>query len=126
MSPTIQAASAAAWNDETHVIENRRLYSEKFAAVTPLLQRVLKTQVPDAGFYLWVQTPTDDTTFARELNAEYNVAVLPGSFLAREQEGINPGRNYIRIALVAETAECVEAAQRIVQFAQSRFPNPHP
>jgi N-succinyldiaminopimelate aminotransferase len=118
MSPAVQAASAAAWNDEAHVQENRRLYREKFDRITPLLAPWLQVERPDAGFYLWARTPLPDTEFARRLQAEYNVTVLPGSFLAREAGGINPGENYVRIALVAEPGECLEAAERIVAFCQ--------
>lgn len=119
MSATIQAASVAAWNDEAHVAENRRLYREKFAAVTPILSPWLDTRLPDAGFYLWARTPLPDTDFARRLQAEYNVTVLPGSFLAREADGVNPGAGFVRIALVADTAECVEAAGRIAAFCRA-------
>ena len=124
MSPIVQAASIAAWNDEQHVIENRALYREKFAQVTPLLAKVMDVALPDAGFYLWAAIPEvfqgSDTAFSRELLALYNVVVLPGSYLARDARGFNPGAGRIRMALVAETAECVEAAQRIVQFIQSK------
>lgn len=119
MSPAVQAASVAAWNDEAHVEDNRRLYREKFASVTPILAPHLGVEVPDAGFYLWARTPVPDTEFARRLVAEYNVAVLPGSFLARESGGINPGAGFIRIALVAETAECIEGAERIAALCRS-------
>jgi len=123
MSPIVQAASIAAWNDEKHVVENRALYREKFARVTPLLASVMDVALPDAGFYLWAQIPArfanNDPAFSRELLALYNVVVLPGSYLAREARGHNPGTGRIRMALVAETAECVEAAERIVQFIQS-------
>ncbi len=124
MSPPVQTASIAAWDDETHVEDNRRLYREKFAAVTPLLAPVMDLRLPDAGFYLWAGVPAAwngaDTGFARELLAQYNVTVLPGSYLARASDGGNPGQGRVRMALVAETAECVEAAERIVQFIQSR------
>jgi N-succinyldiaminopimelate aminotransferase len=120
MSTVVQAASVAAWNDEQHVIENRNLYREKFAQVTPLLAKVLDVALPDAGFYLWAGVKGSDTDFARELLALYNVTVLPGSYLAREARGFNPGAGRIRMALVAETAECVEAAKRIVQFIKSK------
>ncbi len=119
MSPAVQAASVAAWGDEQHVIENRALYRSKFAQVTPLLQEVLEVALPDAGFYLWAKVRGNDTEFARELFALYNVTVLPGTFQARDGQGVNPGAQRIRMALVAETAECVEAAERIVQFVKS-------
>ncbi len=123
MSPVVQSASIAAWNDEQHVVENRAMYREKFAKVTPLLSTVMDVALPDAGFYLWAQIPEhfkgSDTAFSRELLALYNVVVLPGSYLAREAQGNNPGAGRIRMALVAQTAECVEAADRIVQFIQS-------
>jgi N-succinyldiaminopimelate aminotransferase len=122
MSPVVQAASTAAWRDEAHVVANRALYKTKFAQVTPVLAEVLDVALPDAGFYLWARVPGDDTTFARELFALYNVTVLPGSFLAREAQGHNPGAGRIRMALVADTAECLEAAQRIVQFVRARQP----
>ena len=120
MSPVVQAASIAAWSDEAHVVDNRALYRAKFAEVTPLLARVLDVRLPDAGFYLWAHVGESDTAFARDLLAQYNVTVLPGSYLARESSGLNPGASRIRMALVAGTAECVEAAQRIVQFVKSR------
>ncbi len=120
MSPVVQTASAVAWADEAHVVENRKLYRDKFARVTPLLAEVLEVALPDAGFYLWAKVPGSDTEFARELLALYNVTVLPGSFLAREVQGVNPGAGRIRMALVAETAECEEAARRIVQFMRKR------
>ena len=121
MSGMVQAASIEAWNDESHVDSNREQYRAKFAQVTPVLQQVLDVQLPDAAFYLWAAVPGgDDQAFARDLLAQYNVTVLPGSFLARESAGFNPGRGRIRMALVAETAECLEAAHRIVQFVQHR------
>lgn len=123
MSGTVAAASIAAWGDEQHVIENRAQYRAKFAAVTPMLEPVLDVKLPDAAFYLWAGVPQhvlggDDQAFARALYAQYNVTVLPGSFLAREALGFNPGHGRVRMALVAQTAECVEAASRIVQFIQ--------
>jgi N-succinyldiaminopimelate aminotransferase len=116
MSPAVQAASIAAWRDETHVEENRRLYRAKFDAVLPRLES-LGARRPEAGFYLWLPTPFDDTVFARQLYHDYNVTVLPGSYLAREAHGLNPGRNFVRIALVAPLDACVEAAERIRRFA---------
>jgi N-succinyldiaminopimelate aminotransferase len=120
MSPVVQAASRAAWDDEQHVIDNRAQYRAKFAQVTPILAQVMDVALPDAGFYLWAKVEGNDTDFARDLLALYNVTVLPGSYLAREARGNNPGANRIRMALVADTDECVEAAQRISQFVQSR------
>jgi len=120
MSPVIQRASIAAWDDEKHVAENRQLYRAKFAQVTPMLSAVLDVQLPDAGFYLWAGVKGSDTDFARELFAQYNVTVLPGSYIARESGGANPGAGRVRMALVADTAECVEAAQRIIEFVKSR------
>jgi N-succinyldiaminopimelate aminotransferase len=108
----------AAWGDESHVEENRRLYREKFEAVAPLIARHLEAEMPQAGFYLWARTPGDDAEFARRLHAEYNVTVLPGSFLAREHEGVNPGAGFVRIALVAGIDECLEAAHRIAAFCE--------
>jgi N-succinyldiaminopimelate aminotransferase len=138
MGGAVAAASIAAWSDEAHVVDNRALYRAKFAAVTPLLQPVLDVRLPDAGFYLWAGIPPawngDDQAFARALHAQYNVTVLPGSFLARDNgeprppvshaerssnPSSNPGRGRIRMALVAGTDECVEAARRIVQFVQN-------
>jgi N-succinyldiaminopimelate aminotransferase len=119
MSGMVQAASIAAWDDEAHVVANREQYRQKFAAVTPLLEAVMDVRLPDAGFYLWAAVPGgDDVGFARNLLAQYNVTVLPGSYLARDAQGFNPGAGRIRMALVAETAECLEAAQRIVAFIQ--------
>ena len=120
MSPVVQAASVAAWNDEQHVLENRALYRAKFAQVTPLLAEVMDVVLPDAGFYLWAKIKGNDHDFARDLFALYNVTVLPGSYLARDGQGVNPGDGRIRMALVADTAECVEAAQRIVEFVKAR------
>jgi len=120
MSTVVQAASIAAWNDEQHVIDNRNQYRAKFAQVTPVLSAVLDVALPDAAFYLWAGVApagyTSDTDFARDLLAQYNVTVLPGSYLAREAQGVNPGAGRIRMALVAETSECLEAAQRIAEF----------
>lgn len=120
MSKVVQAASIAAWNDETHVVANRAEYRAKFAAVTPLLASVLDVALPDAAFYLWAGVPGgDDVGFSLGLLAQYNVAVLPGSLLARQAHGVNPGAGRIRMALVAEQAECLEAAQRIVEFTRA-------
>ncbi|PPC94363.1 MAG: succinyldiaminopimelate transaminase [Methylotenera sp.] len=113
MNPAVQAASLTAWNDEAHVIENRRLYAEKFKTVTPMLNEVLDVKMPDAAFYLWAKTTMPDTEFALNLYRDFNVTVLPGSYLAREAHGVNPGKNFVRLALVASLNECVEAAKRI-------------
>lgn len=119
MSPPVQVASAAAWRDEAHVAENRRLYREKFAAALPLVGAPLEATMPDGGFYLWMGTPIPDADFARELYRQYNVSVLPGSYLARESGGTNPGRNHIRVALVAQFDDCIEGVRRIAEFARS-------
>ena len=122
MPPPVQAASATAWRDEAHVRDNRRLYAEKFARLTPIITRHLQTAKPEAGFYFWASvapTGLSDTEFARRLRAQYNVTVLPGSFFARDAAGINPGRDFIRIALVAGSEECLEAAHRLADFCQS-------
>jgi len=115
----MSAASIAAWTDEAHVRDNRQLYREKFDAVVPILQPVLDVTRPQASFYLWARTKGSDTAFARDLFGQKAVTVLPGSFLAREAHGINPGEGRIRIALVAPIAQCVEAAHRIADFARS-------
>ena len=117
MSESVQRASIAAWNDETHVRENRRLYAAKFDAALALVKPPLAAYRPDGGFYLWMRTPADDAGFARGLLRDYNVRVLPGSFLAREAHGENPGKDHVRIALVAPLAECVEALGRISECA---------
>jgi N-succinyldiaminopimelate aminotransferase len=117
MSLAVQQASIAAWSDERHVEENRRLYAEKFRAALPMIQPPLRAGMPQGGFYLWMRTPIDDAEFVRRLYAEYNVLALPGSYLAREAPGGNPGKNHVRIALVASLDDCLEAMRRIVQFA---------
>jgi len=119
MSPLVAAASVAAWSDEAHVEENRRLYREKFDAVVPILAEALDVRRPQASFYLWVPTPGPDAAFARELHARAAVTVLPGSVLAREAHGANPGAGRMRIALVAPLAQCVEAARRIAHVVQT-------
>jgi len=118
MNPVIQAASIAAWNDEAHVAENRRLYADKFARVIEILSPVLPVALPDAGFYLWIRTPIADAAFAQALYRDYNVTVLPGSYLARSAQDINPGENFVRLALVAGSEDTTEAAQRIAQFTE--------
>ena len=119
MPPVHQVASVEAWSDEEHVKQNRKQYVEKFAAVVDILSPVIKVKSPDAGFYLWLNTPIDDETFARDLYQQQNVTVLPGSYLSREDDGINPGQNHVRLALVAPLDECLSAAQRIKQYIQT-------
>ena len=119
MSPAVAAASIAAWNDETHVRANRAQYAEKFARLAPRVAAVYPAAPPDAAFYLWARVADDDAEFARRLYAEEALTVLPGSYLAREAGGVNPGRGYVRIALVAELDECAEAVDRLVHFAHS-------
>ncbi len=111
-----QLASVAAWNDEAHVRANRDLYREKFDAVLKILAPVMDVQRPDGGFYLWARTPGDDTLFTRDLFAAEHVTVVPGSYLSREVDGVNPGAGRVRMALVAPLAECIEAAERIARF----------
>jgi N-succinyldiaminopimelate aminotransferase len=125
MSPVVQRASIVAWGDEEHVIANRAKYRAKFAEVTPVIASVLDVALPDAGFYLWADISQsgrggDDIAFAQGLLAQYNVQVLPGSLLARTSGGVNPGAGRIRLALVAETAECLEAAHRIAAYVNTR------
>jgi N-succinyldiaminopimelate aminotransferase len=114
----VQSASTALWNDEEHVLENRDLYRRKFAQVLPVLKPVIDVEHPQAGFYLWPQTPYDDEKFARELFHQQNVTVLPGSYLSRHADGINPGANRVRVAVVASLEECLEAAYRIKEFIE--------
>lgn len=116
MGGPVQVASATAWGDEAHVVENRRLYRKKFDTALSILKPVCDVDWPDAAFYLWLPTTTPDTEFARRLYIEKNVTVLPGSFLARESAGKNPGENRIRVALVSTVEECAESARRIADF----------
>jgi N-succinyldiaminopimelate aminotransferase len=118
MSVAVQKASIAAWSDEKHVEENRRLYAQKFKAVLPLIGKPLHAEMPDGAFYLWMRTPVDDREFARRLYHEHNVLVLPGSYLARDADGENPGERHVRAALVAPLQDCVEAAERMMSFAR--------
>jgi len=118
LSPVVSAASIAAWQDEAHVIDNRQQYRAKFDAVLPILQPVLDVTRPDASFYLWAGTKGPDADFVRDLLTHTNVTTLPGSFVGRTVNGVNPGQNRIRIALVAPLADCVEAAHRIADFVR--------
>ncbi len=122
VSSLAQAASIRAWSDEEHVQANRDLYRAKFDAVLEILRPVLDVERPQAGFYLWPRTPQDDETFTRGLYAHENVLVLPGSYLSRTAEGINPGHQRVRIALVAPIEQCVTAAQRIRHHVESGCP----
>lgn len=119
MNPAAQAASAAAWSDEAHVIENRRLYAQKFSDAIAVLSGTTEVQMPDASFYLWIKTPISDTEFTKRLYQDYNVTVLPGSFLARDAHGANPGKDFVRIALVTSLEECIEAMERIKRLLQT-------
>jgi N-succinyldiaminopimelate aminotransferase len=120
MSLPVQVASIAAWSDEEHVSANRRLYQQKFQQVLPILQPVLPLERPDGGFYLWPQVGDDDTRFARALYERANLMVLPGSFMARDAHGENPGRGRVRISLVPDLAQCLEAAERLRRFMADR------
>jgi N-succinyldiaminopimelate aminotransferase len=111
-----QLASIAAWNDDAHAAANRALYREKFARVLPILEPVLDVVEPDGGFYLWPDVQRDDESFTRDLFATQNLTILPGSYLARDTRTGNPGRQRVRISLVASVDECVSAAQRIRTF----------
>lgn len=120
MSEAVQHASIAAWNDERHVRDNRTRYRESFEAVLPILAPVMEVYQPDAGFYVWARVPGgDDQAFARELFEATHVTVLPGQFLARDAHGSQPGRGYVRMALVAGREACLEAATRIAGFCRA-------
>ncbi len=119
MAPYTQIASIAAWGDEKHVRSNRAAYREKFDGVLKVLDGVLDVRRPDGGFYLWPRTPLPDTAFARALYERGRVTVLPGTFLSRTAYGEDPGRNRVRIALVAPPEECIEAARRIRDLVTS-------
>ncbi len=118
MPPPTQAASVRAWSDEKHVQENRRLYREKFSATADILTPVMEVEIPPASFYLWQRTPIDDQEFSRQLYQQQNVVVLPGSYLSRDTATGNPGKNHVRMALVAPLDECVDAANRIRSFVE--------
>ncbi len=119
MNPAVQEASIAAWSDETHVIKNRELYQIKFSQFIETLSPSINIDWPDAGFYVWMKTPINDIEFAKGLFQNYNVIVLPGSLLGRVENGINPGENRVRIALVAEPNETAEAAERIKDYLRT-------
>ena len=120
MPQPTQRASIAAWSEDAHATANRALYREKYRRVLPILAPLLDVTQPDGGFYLWPDVGADDEIFVRELFAQQNITLLPGSYLAREGGGGNPGRGRVRISLVAPIDECVEAAQRIRRFLESR------
>jgi N-succinyldiaminopimelate aminotransferase len=121
LSPVVSTASIAAWNDEAHVVQNREQYRAKFDAVLPILKPVLEVDRPDASFYLWAGTPGPDDVFVRDLLTHTNVTLLPGSYVGRTVEGVNPGLNRIRIALVAPLEDCVEGAHRIADFVRKHY-----
>lgn len=121
MNPAVQAASAAAWSDELHVAENRRQYREKFSKAMLSLEETMPVSMPDAAFYFWVKTPASDLEFTKQLYRDYNVTVLPGSYLARNVRGINPGKNFVRVALVAPLAPCMEAIDRIKSLVRNQI-----
>jgi N-succinyldiaminopimelate aminotransferase len=114
-----QAASALAWQDEAHVVENRQMYRDKFAAVSEILSPHYNLTQPEGGFYHWLPTPICDREFSQRLLAEQHITVMPGSFLGRDTHLGNPGQNHVRIAWVAPFDECIEAAKRLAQFAQN-------
>ena len=118
MPPPTQTTSIAAWNDEAHVLDNRNQYRKKFSAVLDILSPIMDVKEPDASFYLWAGVPTDDETFTRDIYAQQHLNVVPGSYLSREVNGVNPGANRIRMALVATLDECIEAANRIKHFVE--------
>jgi N-succinyldiaminopimelate aminotransferase len=115
-----QLASVAAWDEDSHAAQNRRLYQEKFARVLPILAPVLDVSRPDGAFYLWPDVGEDDEQFTRDLYAQQNLTLLPGSYLAREFNGENPGRRRVRISLTASAEQCVVAAERIRAFIAGR------
>lgn len=120
MPPPAQFASIAAWNDEAHVLENRDLYRQKFAAVLPILREVMPVEMPAASFYLWPRVDNDEH-FTRALFEKQHITLLPGSYISRPSpEGVNPGRERVRISLVAKVPECIEAATRIREFVKNR------
>jgi N-succinyldiaminopimelate aminotransferase len=116
MPEFVQLTSIKLWQDETHVLQNRELYRNKFDKVLNILESAITVEKPTAGFYLWLNTRGNDEEFAKGLYAQQNVTVLPGTYLSRESAGVNPGLNHVRIALVAELPECLEAAERIYQY----------
>jgi N-succinyldiaminopimelate aminotransferase len=118
MAVPTQLASIAAWDDDAHAAANRRLYQEKFDRVIPILSDVLDVERPAGGFYLWSDIRGDDERFTRDLFATQNITLLPGSYLARDSAGANPGAGRVRISLVPSVEQCVEAAERIRKFIQ--------
>ncbi|MDC1467005.1 succinyldiaminopimelate transaminase [Litorivicinus sp.] len=120
MSMAVQAASQLAWRDEEHVCANRVLYAEKFKEANVVLGDILDVRDPGAGFYLWIKTPTACDIFSRDLYEKTGVTVLPGQYLGREINGLNPGAGFVRIALVAEPKIFREALERIRAFVMSR------
>ena len=123
MPPHHQRASEKAWGDEQHVVQNRHLYRQKFDAVTQVLETSFSLNEPDGGFYHWINLNCSDEVFCQKLFQQQAVKVMPGSFLSRpvNRNGsvVNPGAQHIRVAWVAELAECIEAAERIVALKES-------
>ncbi|MCY4058185.1 MAG: succinyldiaminopimelate transaminase [Gammaproteobacteria bacterium] len=119
MSAHVAAVSELAWSDEAHVVANRALYRAKFDAVFPVLREALDVTMPPAAFYLWPKTPVGDEAFAAALYRHENITVLPGSYLGRTQDGVNPGEDRVRVALVAPLANCVAAARRLADFVET-------
>lgn len=122
MSLAVQAASIAAWDDDAHVKDNRALYNAKFAAAMPYLSDLPQVDLPPAAFYLWPEVGEDDERFCRDLFAEENIVAVPGSYLSREVDGLNPGRGFVRLSLVASAEDTLEAMQRLQRFIRTRNP----
>ena len=105
----LQRAAAAAWSEESHVATSREIYKKNFL----LAKEILDIEVPEATFYIWLKVE-NALAFTQNLYKNYNIKVLPGEFLAREDEnGVNPGKDYIRIALVESEENTKQALQRI-------------
>ena len=121
MPEHVQHVSSRIWRDEQHVISNRQAYREKFDAINPVLSRVFDVRIPPGTFYYWLRLPGDDESFARDLFVTENITVLPGQYLGRDCQGTNPGQNCIRIALVAPIADCIDAVNRLVNFAEGYY-----
>ena len=121
MPEHVQHVSTLVWRDEQHVVSNRQAYRDKFDAVNPILSRVFDTEIPPGTFYYWLRLPGDDESFARDLFVTENITVLPGQYLGRDSQGTNPGRDRIRIALVAPIADCIDAVSRMTSFIEGYY-----